>query len=191
MELKRVFVKLLVEKKQTVDLPALGPVFHRWIQAQVLDGLLIDVADYKHVPSGPGVMLIAHEGDWAWDLVAPAGWQYRLKRHAAPLAEQLQTAVARLLQASLLLETDTSLRFRTNELIFTFPDRFNTPNNNEGVTAVQDSLNALLDTLYPGQLIEWTRGSEDPRRPLTLHAHIPAPVSLPELAQRLETPVFA
>ena len=29
--------------------------------------LLLDVADYRHVPAGPGVMLIGNEGDYSVD----------------------------------------------------------------------------------------------------------------------------
>ena len=37
----------------SIDLTQAIPVFHRWIQEQALPGLLIDVADYRHVPEGP------------------------------------------------------------------------------------------------------------------------------------------
>ena len=44
------------------------PVFHRWIQNQVLPNhLLIDVADYDHVSNGPGAVLIANEANIALD----------------------------------------------------------------------------------------------------------------------------
>ena len=40
------------------------PVFHRWIQTRSLeDHLLIDVADYAHVPAGPGSLLVASEAN--------------------------------------------------------------------------------------------------------------------------------
>jgi hypothetical protein len=42
-------------------------VFHQWIQDSVAPELLIDVADYKHVPDGPGVMLIGHEANYSLD----------------------------------------------------------------------------------------------------------------------------
>ena len=51
----------------TVDLAAAIPVFHRWIQQQALPGLLLDVADYRHVPEGPGVVLVAHEAIYGLD----------------------------------------------------------------------------------------------------------------------------
>src|SRR5688572_3017092 len=40
------------------------PVFHRWIQTHALPGhLLIDVADYAHVPAGPGTLLVSAEAN--------------------------------------------------------------------------------------------------------------------------------
>jgi hypothetical protein len=48
------------------DQGALIPIFHNWIRERRLgDVVLIDVADYRHVPEGPGVMLIADEAHWA------------------------------------------------------------------------------------------------------------------------------
>lgn len=46
----------------------LGPaieLFHRCIQRGLVEGQLLDVADYRHVPGGPGVMLIAHDIDYS------------------------------------------------------------------------------------------------------------------------------
>jgi hypothetical protein len=42
-------------------------IFHQWIQDGAAPELLIDVADYKHVPEGPGVMLIGHEANYSLD----------------------------------------------------------------------------------------------------------------------------
>ena len=35
--------------------------FHTLIQRQKLDDTLIDVANYLHVPTGPGIILIGHQ----------------------------------------------------------------------------------------------------------------------------------
>src|SRR5258707_1083897 len=40
------------------------PIFHHWIQNQSLPNhLLIDVADYAHVPAGPGTLIVASEAN--------------------------------------------------------------------------------------------------------------------------------
>lgn len=46
------------------DLQPAIPAFHRFIQRGLVEGALLDVADYRHVPRGPGVMLIAHDVDY-------------------------------------------------------------------------------------------------------------------------------
>jgi len=64
----RIKIKYFVQEPENVDLPAFVPLFHRWIQNQSGDDLLIDVADYKHVPNGPGVLLMGHQADYALDM---------------------------------------------------------------------------------------------------------------------------
>ena len=67
MDLQHVNVKFLVEGDLKVDPARFIEVFHQWIRDETLEELLIDVADYRHVPSGPGVMLIALEADYSMD----------------------------------------------------------------------------------------------------------------------------
>ena len=67
MDLQNVNFKLVVEKPEEVDLEPLVPIFHNWIQNQVCEELLLDVADYRHVPEGPGVILIGHQANYSVD----------------------------------------------------------------------------------------------------------------------------
>ena len=51
------------------DLELFIPVFHEWIQKDLIPNhVMVDVADYKHIPDGPGIMLISHEGNFSIDL---------------------------------------------------------------------------------------------------------------------------
>ena len=54
-------------RSSEVDVSGAIAVFHRWIQEQDFPGLLIDVADYQHVPNGPGIMLVAHDAIYSLD----------------------------------------------------------------------------------------------------------------------------
>ncbi len=66
MELQHLNVKFFAEGP--ADLDPFIPIFHRWIQEQVFQpALLIDVADYRHVPQGPGIVLIGYEFDFSMD----------------------------------------------------------------------------------------------------------------------------
>src|SRR6266849_3514271 len=68
MQLQHVNVKLLVQNPGEANLEPLIPIFHGWIENRTEDDeLLIDVADYTHVPAGPGIVLIGHEGNYSVD----------------------------------------------------------------------------------------------------------------------------
>ena len=61
-------VKIFAHDPAAVQPAAFIPIFHRWIQeSRLADRLLIDVADYRHVANGPGVLLIGHEAHYALD----------------------------------------------------------------------------------------------------------------------------
>src|SRR6185295_6213745 len=66
MELQHIAVKIYA--KGALDLGKVIPAFHSWIQKNATDDVLIDVADYRHVPAGPGIVLVGHHGNFALDL---------------------------------------------------------------------------------------------------------------------------
>ena len=57
MELQKITVKVFTEEPNAVPLTAFIDIFHQWIQAS--DGVYHDVADYSHMQSGPGIVLVA------------------------------------------------------------------------------------------------------------------------------------
>jgi len=86
------------------------PVFHRWIKDHVLAELVIDVANYAHVPKGPGVVLIGHTGDYYLeDGEGRFGLLYSRKRGlaSATLEARLGDLFRRTLHAASLLEKET------------------------------------------------------------------------------------
>src|SRR5260370_26760708 len=64
---QEVKVKIIARGPASVELADAIPVFRRWIKERVCEELLIDVADYRHVTAGPGVMLTAHEANYSLD----------------------------------------------------------------------------------------------------------------------------
>ena len=168
MELQHVNVKLFVEGKLPVDAARLIDVFHRWIRESVLDEFLIDVADYRHVPDGPGVMLIGHDVDYSLDH-ACGRWGLLYNRKAAMEGsneDRLRQAVASAANACRLLEEEFSgdgLKFSRNELQIIINDRALAPNTPETLTAAQPVLESYLSTLFGSS--DFTITPEgDPRR---------------------------
>ena len=188
--LQRIALKVFLDDESVLEPGDVIPVFHRWIQTQAVDGLLIDVADYSHMPTGPCVLLVAHEGHYVLDRAGGRlGLQYARRQPLdGPLPARL-TAVARtLLRAARLLETDTSLprpvRFLGNEIDCVANDRLLAPNRAETLTAFRPALEGLLTTLSAGA--EWTLTQEtDPRARFEVLAHTPGAATLDTIADRL------
>jgi hypothetical protein len=159
------------------ELPALIPVFHRWIQDAVLPGLPIDVADYSHVPDGPGVMLVGHEADQGLDEnEGPLGLLYRRKRElSGDDSERVRASAAALLHIAGLLEAEPALagklRFGRDRVRVILNDRLHFPNNVATATAVIPAIAAGLTAAF-GKPARVERLANDARERLTLMASI-------------------
>ena len=78
--LQHVIVKIPVDGHLGIEPGELIPVFHRWVASQSMPELLVDVADLRHVPAGPGVILVGSEADYSLDHAGGEwGLQYRRK----------------------------------------------------------------------------------------------------------------
>ncbi len=133
-------------------------VFHRWIQRERLPGvLLFDVCDYSHVPDGPVVLLVAHEGFLSLDrehedgAETRLGLQWRVRRgDPRPAGESLRGALRLLLAAALALEEDAGgkIRFAPGAIACGFDDRLHAPNDDATFAALRPELEALGAALY-------------------------------------------
>lgn len=169
LEPQNLNVKLRVEAATPATLQALIPVFHLWIQDRLCPEQLIDVADYRHVPAGPGVVLIGHEANYSLD-GADHHWGVRYNRKAAApgtLREQLAQATRAALEACLRLEQDSALaggiRFDGRHLDLFVNDRMLAPNTAATRAALEPELQAFLAELFAGEACTLTHDA-DPRR---------------------------
>jgi len=144
-------------------------VFHQWIQESALPELLIDVADYCHVPGGPGVLLVAHEADYSMDNTDDR-WGLRYNRKA-PLAgsneDRLRQALSAAAGACCRLEQecagDRPLRFSRTEFEVFINDRALAPSTPDVLSAFQSELRDCLIRLL-GHSEFSLKGPPDPRR---------------------------
>src|SRR6266540_565376 len=107
MDAHKLQVKLFAEPDaaRALSLEAFIPVFHGWIKHQVLTELLIDVANYAHVPQGPGVVLIGHGADYFMDQgEGRRGLLHNRKRVPPAPSARLADAFRRVIHAAHLLE---------------------------------------------------------------------------------------
>ncbi|MBI1372003.1 MAG: hypothetical protein GC159_04485 [Phycisphaera sp.] len=193
MQPHRISAKLFVDNHEAVDLHKVIPVFHRWIRDAAAPGLLIDVADYTHVPQGPGVVLIGHDRDYAIDVTGDRpGMQCVRKRIAeGNLVERIRATVHGALKGAAEFERDASphgpLTFRTDELLVQILDRLEAPNTAETFEQVKAATAELFGELYEGGDVSVDRGSDDLRDPLTLKVNVTGAADLATLITRLET----
>jgi hypothetical protein len=181
LELQHVNVKLFVEGTEEV-LEPLVFVFHRWIQEKPLEELLLDVADYRHVIDGPGVVLIGHEANYSLDNTE--GHLGVLYNRKTPLdgtnQDRLKQAARAALNACEKLEAEPKLsgkiRFGGRKIQLLINDRFLAPNVPETRAAFDPELKEFCANLFGGT--EYTASYEsDPRRRfgVTLQSAQPIP----------------
>ena len=191
MNFQHVNVKLLVENPGGVELEPLIPVFHSWIENQDGDELLIDVADYTHVPGGPGIVLIGHEGNYSVDNTDNR-LGVRYNRKAALKGgnqENLTQAVRAALTACRRLESEPrlsgKLRFNGHDIEIFLNDRLIAPNNNATRDAADPDFQLFFRKLFRGKEYSMNYRS-DPRRLFAAFVKAARPASVTELLQALD-----
>jgi hypothetical protein len=161
MELQRVGIKLFLEDAAAVRIRDFVPIFHGWIQKQVVkDHQLIDVHDYSHIHNGPGILLVAHEGNFSMDMGdGRLGLLYYRK---APLADGLTGVLKVALSACRLLVDESGmkgLRFRTDESLFIANDRLLAPNTDATMKQIEPVLLAAFGSAH----LKLTRVNANPK----------------------------
>ncbi len=165
------------------------PVFHRWIQDHALPGhLLIDVADYAHVPQGPGTLLVCSEANVHMDRsdgrLALAYVRKRPLADAMNIGQVFEQVFASALTAASLMERDPSLggrlRFDTGEVVVRFNDRLLAPNTPEAVADFQPHVSAFAEKLF-GRPVTVTPHGGSPNQLLEFRITPPEPKSVDAL----------
>ncbi len=171
MELHRLGVKFFAADPASVRIEEFIPLFHGWIQKQAVPGhLLIDVHDYSHIHQGPGIVLVAHEGNFSLDLSdGRPGLHYYRKTPTslspvAHIATILQTAIG----ACRLLEKDARMQFKTHQFLVIANDRLEAPNDESAFAGLQPILTAALREVLDHSDFKLTRVSLDPKERLTI-----------------------
>ena len=173
MSPQRLAIKLLATRPLAREelAPFIG-VFHRFIQEAAVPGLLIDVADYAHVPDGPGVILIGHEVDYGIDLAGGHTGLLTTRKRAGDvgLAALFRDALAKALATARAIEADetVSLRFAVDSLEISFPERLAAPNTAAAFDLTCKELLPVARAVF-GDAARFENAAEsDPRRMLTL-----------------------
>jgi len=190
LHFQHVNVKLLASEGPGVDLQLLIPIFHGWIRDRVFDELLLDVADYRHVPEGPGVVAIGHQANYSVDNTdGRLGVRYNRKAVLdGSNADRLVQAARAALAAFQTLESDPALkgalRFGGRDVEVFINDRALAPNSDATRAAARPDFAALFSRLFGGA--EYTLLQEtEPRRLFGVRARTSKIFTLAELLANL------
>lgn len=153
MDIQHFRVKIFATPESRPRLGDAIPVFHRWIQEKRLPEVMIDVSDYEHVPSGPGVILVCHEAIYGLD--QGNGRLGLVYNRRAPLngtvKGRLWQAIDAAQAAAALLEEEPEfagkLRFDRAAWEVTINDRALAPNNDGTWQALSPVLQDVFDSL--------------------------------------------
>jgi hypothetical protein len=169
MELQHVNVKLFLQDAAGFDLELLIPIFHSWIQDKVFEERLLDIADYRHVHNGPGIILIGLEGDYSVDNTG-GRLSVRYNRKAAldgSNGERFKQAARAALNACQRLEAELSLNgklhFDGKNVEVLVNDRLLAPNNDAVRSDAEPDLKSFFGKLFHDEPYSLDFDSE-PRR---------------------------
>ena len=172
---QQISVKLFNRKAATQA--DLIPIFHRWIREDALaEHLLIDVADYRHVPTGPGIMLIANHAHLWMDEAAPGvGLVYGRRRDPlGDLSTKIHGALGWVATAAALLEAEDGFEglFDPRRIEVQIRSRLTDAESFESArSALAGEAEAIADQIWgPGAELEF---GGDPRRPPTIRLRTP------------------
>jgi hypothetical protein len=171
------------------------PVFHKWIREDrladtILDTILIDVADYRHVPHGPGVMLVAHEAHYGLDEGGgEIGLLYARKRDPiGAAADKLREALTACLQAASALQGEPTiagrLSFNPGALEIRVMSRLVARNTAADANQLRPIVEQVLGPLLGVDDLQVEQAG-DARQPLTLRASTAQTLDLATVVGRL------
>ncbi len=196
IELQHINVKLLLKDSETLDqgrdLDPIIPVFHSWIQQQAFDELLLDVADYRHVQAGPGVLIIGHEADYSLDNTDNRlGVRYNRKAVLAGTnPDRLAQATLAALVAAESIQSDTrtngKLYFNGHDIEIFVNDRALAPNTAATREALGTEFRTFSEQLFGGSEYSLSFG-DDPRRLLAVSLRATRAFAVGELMENLRS----
>jgi hypothetical protein len=179
MDAHRFGVKVFAAPPVSIPIHDFVPVFHKWIQKQVVKGhLLIDVHDYSHIHHGPGILLVAHEGNFSIDNAEGrlGLMYYRKQQIPGDPEDRLTSVVQTVLEGCRYLEEDPDLggkiRFRKDEFLVIANDRLLAPNLEQTFSEIQPLLRSALQRVLGPANIVLKAVSRDSKERLALQATV-------------------
>lgn len=188
-DLQRINVKFFLAAPGALETEEAFRIFNSWISPST-DELLVDVADYSHVPSGPVILLVGHEANYGIDDGDGRRGLLYARKQPLPgsLTHRLRSILTAGLQACRRLEETAELggrvRFQGDELLLVANDRLRAPNTEETFAALQPQLSPVLEALFAGAPVSYER-NPDPRQRFNLRVKTQASSDISQLLANL------
>ena len=173
MSINRVAIKFFLRPESgEISLESFIGLFHRFIQQGAVPGLLIDVADYAHVPEGPGVILIGHEVDYGMDSTrGRVGLLTTRKRcEDRSLPEIVRDTLHKASNAMKAIEEEgsTGVAFDLAGFELHLLDRLAFPNDGEAFDTVRADLASTIEMVFGAGANFERADADDSRRALSI-----------------------
>lgn len=186
MDLQHVVAKLHLAAPFTLDPAGVVDVFHKWVAAQSVPGvLLVDVAELLHVPNGPGVIAVGLEADLALDY-SDGIWGILFRRKntlRGTSADRVRDALAyAALTARRLADAFPGRLNVGSSLDLIVNDRALAPNRPETYAAALPEIEAALGQILSHRDFQLARHDQDPRRRFGVTLSSARPFDLSALA---------
>lgn len=188
---QRLSAKLFITNGSAFQPGACVPLFHQWIQRQEAGELLIDVADYTHVPEGPAVMLVGLEGEYVIDQGSGRTGIRYIRKRALPdeLLPAILFTLSKTLAASVRIQgaIKEDIMIDSGEIEIALIDKLRYPNTPATFDALTSRLLPLAKALYGATGLTIVHVETDERLPLAVQIKTSRDVSLTELVNQLDT----
>ncbi len=187
MNLERFAVKFFARPDTNVEDEAFIDIFHDWIRHKRLNHVMLDVADYRHVPTGPGIMLVTHEVNYAMDREDGRFGLYAQRKLGSEetLKERIAGLVKTTARFGSLLEAESrmngKLYLEGSKFHYIANDRLHAPNTEDAFNQIKPELEAIAADLYPSKSVSVTRLQNDPRARLTAVVEADSPIDISAL----------
>jgi hypothetical protein len=174
---RRVCAKLYAAPATDITDDVFVPLFHEWIQQRALPSVLLDVADYTHVPDGPGVILVGHSTTFALDRGdGRFGLLAQRRRPDSDTSTAIASLVRELLDVATRLEADKRLAghlvFDRSVLRIEMNDRLHARNSAAAFEEIAPLARDAISEVLGGSAPVIERVANDPRDRLALIARL-------------------
>jgi hypothetical protein len=174
----RVCVKLFSPEPPDLRDDLFLQIFHEWIRDRALDVVFVDVADYTHVPDGPGVMLVTSDVTFALDRSDGRFGLLAQQRRAVngDVADAISGALRDAWTVAERLESDERLvgkvSFDRQAVRVEVNDRLNAPNTDASFAELAPAVRDGMQRVYPGRSVAVARATTDSRDRLAMDVRL-------------------